>query len=896
MTAFDAETRLAAFDDDKASLASMFEDQAARYPDRMAVVRGESRLTYAELNQAANGIAHILLGRLGRAETAVALLLQPGPAIVAAILGVLKAGKTYVALDPSYPRARTAFMLDDCQAPLLLTDTKHLSFAKEMAQGGQEVINCDDIDPTITGPNPSCAVSGKTAALLLYTSWSTGNPKGVLHNHRNVLVEARNYTGDARIGPDDRLAVWHSFSFANSIRNLYGALLNGASVFPYDLPSQGLLPLAEWIRKNEITMIHTLATTFRALVAILPDHATFPSVRLLRLGGESINRDDVESYKRHFPVPCRLMHVMGPTETFSIRRCFIDHDWSGAEGKVPVGYAVPDKEVLLFDEEGQGVGPGQTGEIVVRSKYLAVGYWRQPHLTQAAFLPDPDGGEERLYFTGDLGVMRPDGCLTHLGRKDFQVKIRGHRVETEEIEAVLAKEDSVKAAIVHSQPDGNGEQRLVAYVVAAPGKTATINELRYGLARTLPEFMMPSCFVFLEDFPLLPNGKVNRRSLPIPSVDRPVLRVPYTAPRHPLEWQIALVWRALLKLPQVGVFDDFFELGGHSLLAAQLMQRLEAEVGSRLPLTALFSAPTIAGLAAAVQGQESIGSELVASLRESGAEPPFFFFHGDYNGGGFYCRILARGLSSEQPFYAVHPHPLTDRPVPDTMAAMVTELVAAIRAVRPRGPYRLGGHCNGGIFAFEVARRLVAEGDEVDALVIIDASARNARFRLVSRVAHALAWLAGLDRHAEAALFLSLRDRATELVRRIAGWRRRCVAPDAASPRLPSPVPADAGVRGPSGEDLDLAASASAWQESERVVAFRLTARAHVPGRYAGSISLLVPEQRRTPQGDLWWPLVADRVEVHAIPGAHLTSITEHGAEIVEQLRACLAGARSARA
>ncbi|MGH7930341.1 MAG: AMP-binding protein, partial [Candidatus Binatia bacterium] len=360
----------------------------------------------------------------------------------------------------------------------------------------------------------------------------TGNPKAVLHNHRNVLVEVRNYTRDVRIGPDDRLAVWHSFSFANSIRNLYGALMNGAGVFPYELSGQGLMPLANWIRKHEITMIHTLTTTFRAFVDTLSPDATFPTLRVLRLGGEPINSGDVRSFQRHFPSSCVLMHVMGPTETFSIRRHFINHDWKGEEGKLPVGYPVPDKEVLLFDETGRQVGPDEEGEIAVRSKYLAVGYWRQPQLTQATFIPDPNGGEERLYFTGDLGVMRQDGCLIHLGRKDFQVKIRGHRVEVEEIEAALAKFDSVKAAIVHAQSDRNGEQRLVAYVVAAPGTSVTIDELRRDLALTLPDFMLPSNYVIMEEFPLLPNGKVNRRALPVPGSQRPDLPELYVAPRN----------------------------------------------------------------------------------------------------------------------------------------------------------------------------------------------------------------------------------------------------------------------------------------------------------------------------------------------------------------------------
>ena len=608
MTAIDAERKLAAFDDDGASLASMFEAQVARYRDRIAVVSGDSRLTYGELNQAANRIAQMLLAHLGSGETTVALLFQPGTSIVVAILGVLKAGKIYVALDPSYPQPRTAYTLEDCEAKLLLTDTRHFTFAKQLAQAGQEVANCDDIDPSTAVANPNCSVIGNTAAFLLYTSGSTGNPKGVLHNHRNVLIEVRNYTSDVRICPDDRLAIWHSFSFANSIRNLYGALMNGAAVFPYDLPGQGLMPLAEWIRKNEITMIHTLATTFRAFVDTLPGNATFPSVRILRLGGEPIDSDDVEKFKRHFPPPCVLMHVMGPTETFSIRRHFISHDWNGDVVKVPVGYPVSDKEVLLFDETGQRVGPNETGEIVVRSKYLAIGYWRQPQLTEAAFLPDPDGGEERLYFTGDLGVMRPDGCLMHLGRKDFQVKIRGHRIETGEIEAALSKLESVKAAIVHAQRDRNGEQRLVAYIVTAPGKTATINELRRGLAHTLPDFMMPSSFVFLEDFPLLPNGKIDRSALPVPSVDRPVLPVPYAAPRDLTESILTAIWMDVLQLEKIGINDRFLDLGGDSLRATQILGRTLKSFGIELSVSDVIRTETIAQMAGLITIHNATGS------------------------------------------------------------------------------------------------------------------------------------------------------------------------------------------------------------------------------------------------------------------------------------------------
>ncbi|HKY08279.1 MAG TPA: non-ribosomal peptide synthetase [Candidatus Binatia bacterium] len=611
MTATPLEEILAAFDDPNASISAIFEKQVARYPQRLAVASGINRLNYDELNQAANRIAQIVQTRLAPDAVSVALLFAPGAAIVAAILGVLKTGRLYAALDPSYPQQRTVHMLEDCEARLLLTDSRHISLAKELAKRGQEIVNCDGITEAPPLANLNHQPSGNTAAFLLYTSGSTGNPKGVLHNHRNVLVEVRNYTADARIGPDDRLAVLHSFSFANSIRNLYGALLNGAAVFPYDLPQQGLLALPNWIRDNNITMIHTLATTFRALIDILPAHTTFPSVRVLRLGGEPINSDDVEKFKRRFPPPCVLMHVMGPTETFSIRRQFIGHDWNGDHGKVPVGYPVQEKEVLILDDSGQPVAAGEAGEIVVRSKYLAVGYWRQPELTRAVFQAAPNGSEERMYFTGDLGVMRSDGCLMHLGRKDFQVKIRGYRVETGEIEAALTKFDSVKAAVVHAQHDQQGEQRLIAYVVRVPGKAARTDELRRGLSETLPDFMMPSNFVFLDDFPLLPNGKINRRALPAPELDRKALERPYTAPRTETESSLVQIWTEVLQLESVGIYDRFLDLGGNSLRAVRILNRARDCFEVELSLSDLMLTETVAQMA-----------DLIARLKGSPTNDP----------------------------------------------------------------------------------------------------------------------------------------------------------------------------------------------------------------------------------------------------------------------------------
>jgi thioesterase domain-containing protein len=330
----------------------------------------------------------------------------------------------------------------------------------------------------------------------------------------------------------------------------------------------------------------------------------------------------------------------------------------------------------------------------------------------------------------------------------------------------------------------------------------------------------------------------------------------------------------------VGATDDFFALGGHSLLAVRMMQAVERECGRRLALTALFTAATVEGLAAALLRQEAVRfREPLTALRGEGTRPPFFFLHGDYNGGGFYSQALAAGVGADQPFYAVHPHPLIERPIPHSVAAMAAELVRDVRTVQPRGPYRLGGHCNGALLAFEMARQLAAAGERVEVLVLIDVSARNARFRLLQRLVRAAAMVRGLDHLEEAELFVRIRERVTDLAWRAAarlrGLRKRLAGEGVRR------QPAEAA------EDRDLAPP-PVWPEGPRVAEYRRLVRAYVPGRYAGRVTLLVPEERPRQAPDLGWSRVAAQVEVRIVPGAHLTAITMHAAAVAKHLRDCL--------
>jgi len=336
-----------------------------------------------------------------------------------------------------------------------------------------------------------------TLTWILYTSGSTGQPTGVVQNHRNVLHFMMNHTNGLHICSEDRLALLHSCSVNAANHDIFTALLNGASLHPLDIKEEGVADLANWLIGQEITYCHVVPTLFRHLVDTLTGAERFPKLRLIRLGAEPARARDVELYKQHFSRGCILVNRLGHSETGTLLWYFIDRETRIDGPTVPVGYGVEDNEILLLDEAGVEVGLNGIGEIAVRSRYLSPGYWRRPDLTRAAFQPDPEGGDERLYWTGDLGRMLPDGCLVHVGRKDSQVRIRGHRIELDEIEIALLDLDAINEAVVVAAEDRSGDQRLVAYIVPRGRPAPTVTTLRSALAERLPDYMIPSAFVTL---------------------------------------------------------------------------------------------------------------------------------------------------------------------------------------------------------------------------------------------------------------------------------------------------------------------------------------------------------------------------------------------------------------
>jgi len=585
------------------SIPDRFRAMVAEHGDRTAVESRGTVWTYRELDAVVRRVAGALRAAAGPGGGRVGLLLEHDAPMVAAVLGVLEAGHAYVPLDPLYPRDRLAFMLADAEAAVLVTNARNVALARALAGASLPIVNLDALEADEAAPVDARVVP-EAVAYILYTSGSTGQPKGVVQSHRNVLHHIGVYANNLHLGPGDRLALLASFSFDAAVMDLFGALLSGACLCLQDVREEGVDGLAAWLADERITIYHSTPTLYRALLVGLPEAASFPDVRVVVLGGEEVVRRDVELYRRHFSPDCLFVNGLGPTESTVSFQQFIDRRTPLTGWSVPVGLAVVDTELVLLDPEGR-VAP-LAGEIGIRSAHVALEYWRRPELTAAAFLPDPDGGDRRIYRTGDLGRLRPEGTLEFLGRRDDQVKIRGFRIEPAEVESVLDTHPGVRRSVVVArEDDGDGERYLAAYLVPAGEPAPAAAELHAYVRDRLPAYMVPSNFVMLEALPLTPSGKVDRRGLPAPDHLARAPRNVSVAPRTAMEAAVAEIWSEVLGVEPIGVEDNFFELGGHSLMATRVLSRLRARLHVDVPLRALFEAPTVAALAERVEAQRA---------------------------------------------------------------------------------------------------------------------------------------------------------------------------------------------------------------------------------------------------------------------------------------------------
>jgi len=574
----------------------LFEAQVERTPAELAVICGEERLTYLELNGRANQLAHYLRSLGVEPETRVAVCLPRSLAMIEAVLGIFKAGGSYVPLDPSYPATRLAYMMEDAQPSVILTEREFLdTLPTHSAQWLYLDESREEIASQPAG-NLLHALSGESPAYMIYTSGSTGRPKGVVLRHSGVCNMSDAQVRCFGVKPGDRVLQFASLSFDASIFEIMMGLRAGAALClptpEESLPGQGLLSL---LQKRQVTNV-TLPPT---ALAALPE-AKLPFLRTIIVAGEACPPELVERW-----APGReFFNAYGPTETsvwVTVARCLDG-------GRKPlIGRPVDNFQTFVLDARMRPVPVGVAGELYVGGEGLARGYLKRPGLTAERFMPNPFStrGGARLYRTGDLARYLRDGNIDFLARMDQQVKIRGFRVEPGEIEVELEADDRLCEAAVMVREDMPGQPQLVAYVVPQAGQSITVSELRAILKEKLPDFMIPSAFILLDRIPLTPNGKVDRKALPAPDEGRPLLESVYVPPQTEMEIKISDAWCKALRLQRVGVLDNFFDLGGHSLLMLRTQTLLQESLKRELPLIALFKYPTVATLAAHLMREET---------------------------------------------------------------------------------------------------------------------------------------------------------------------------------------------------------------------------------------------------------------------------------------------------
>jgi thioesterase domain-containing protein/acyl carrier protein len=563
-------------------------------------------------------------------------------------------------------------------------------------------------------------------AYLFFTSGTTGSPKGVVDCHRNVLHNIMRYTNNLEIGPDDRLSLIQSWAFSGTISSLFSALLNGATLCLYDLRQEGAHRLGAWGARERLTLFHAVPRLFESFVAGQDD---LSSLRVIRLEGDKASPHHVALFKARFDPPCVLANGLGATETGLSRQYFVTHDAELPGDVVPVGYATADMEALIVDDKGREVAAGEVGEIRIRSAYLATGYWKQPNLTQERFLRDPHDDDVRIYRTGDVGRLRPDGCLDYLGRAGAEVKVHGQRVDTDAIEAALRTVPGIEQALVAAHDTPSGNNALIGYVVAQHD-APSVTTIRRELGHILPPHALPGRFVFLDAFPATAAGKVDRTALPPPSDGRPLLDNPFVETRNVAEVQLKYIWESALNIRPIGVEDDFFALGGDSLLATDLLLQTEEFFGVSLPLDTIWlERPTIGGFAEHLRDPGRTGFwKQAVTLQPHGDRAPLFCVHLT-EGNLWPYRQFARHFGSDRPIYGLPARGADGTGSADTsIEAMAENCLSMMRRQQPSGPYNIVGYSSGAIIAYELARQAERQGLPIGVLGIIDSPPRSAAF------------------------------------------------------------------------------------------------------------------------------------------------------------------------
>jgi amino acid adenylation domain-containing protein/non-ribosomal peptide synthase protein (TIGR01720 family) len=859
---------------------ALFEAQAARAPDAIAVVFGDAQLTYGALDRRANQLAHHLRARGVGPDALVGICMERSLEMVVGMLGVLKAGGAYVPLDPAYPTERLAFMMKDAELLVLLTQERLVG----RLPASPSAVVC--LEPSFAAiaaerdDRPSGAVHADNLAYVIYTSGSTGKPKGVMIHHRGLVNYLDWCTRAYAVAEGQGVPVHSSLAFDLTVTSVLAPLAVGQRIEL--LPDgPGVDALAAALRDgSDISLLKITPSHLDALVQDPTAVFALAKVRTFVIGGEALTAASVAALRVH-ATDARVINEYGPTET--VVGCCIEEvpPSFAAVGAVPIGRPIRNTQLYVLDPRAEPVPIGVTGELYIGGAGVARGYVDRPALTAERFVPDPFGGEPgaRLYRTGDLARFRADGALDFLGRIDHQVKIRGYRIELGEIDAVLAEHPDVREAVVLAREDKAGDKRLVAYVVLRSAASG-LDEVRAFLQARLPDYMVPSAFVVLETLPLSVHGKIDRAALPAPDSASANRDGPLIGPRDNIELALVQLWEELLDITPVGVQDDFFALGGHSLLAVQLLAGVQDRFGKALPLSTLFQKATVEAMAQQLrEGAESLPWSPLVQIQPGGPGRPLFLVHP--SGGTVLCyAALARHVGQEWPVYGLQARGTEGDLSPlDRIEEMAVLYLEAVRSVQPEGPYALGGWSFGGLVAIEMARQLQKDGQEVAILALLDTSA----------VTPALAYESWDD-----ATFLA--DLATLQRIDVPPEVLRSLGPDELLPYF-----------------LDLAHKAHSAPPSfgvPQLAQWLRVYRTHYeafqryrPSPYAGRITLFRAgegsplaarrgqhEERGASLG--WGELSPFPVEVHEVPGDHESLVSDpHVITLAARLRECLLAA-----
>ncbi|MUL37905.1 non-ribosomal peptide synthetase [Gloeocapsopsis dulcis] len=702
------------------TLHQLFEQQVEFTPDSIALISESEEITYRQLNHRVNQLVHFLQKQGVTKETLVALCLERDLDMVVGILAILKAGDVYIPLDPSYPEERLNFIISDSQASLLISNQEIL---EKLSLSATKTVCLDSYKDEIareSSENPIKISSDNNLAYIIYTSGSTGIPKGVLGTHRGTVNGLHWLWKTYPFTQGEVCCQKTAISFIDSVWEIFAPLLRG---IPTVIISNATVLdpqlFIKTLAHHKVTRIILVPSLLRLLLDSY-SHLTnkLSQLKLWITSGEALSVKLVQSFRELMPF-AKLINLYGSSEVSANATYYDTSLLPNQTHTVPIGRPIDNTQTYVLNRDLQPTPVGVIGEIFVGGDGLAKGYLHRPELTQERFIDNPFIVGDKLYKTGDLVRYLPDGNLEYWGRQDEQVKIRGVRVELGEIATVIAQHPDVQESVVIASDDPQDNQRLIAYIVT--DKQDITTQLLSYLQQKLPKYMLPSAFIVLDALPLTPNGKADKRALPNCETIKPNIHKSFVAPRNFTELSLVKLWENILNTNQIAVTDNFFDLGGHSFLAVRLMAQIQDRFGHHLPLSTLFENPTIEKLAQVVsQPVDKISNSHLVTIQSSGIKTPFFCIHGAGGGVRQYFN-LSRRLGEDYPLYALHHTPDQEEIKIISVEETATRYLQEIRQVQPNGPYLLGGHCYGGILAFEMAQQLQKQGQTVALLVVIDA-------------------------------------------------------------------------------------------------------------------------------------------------------------------------------